>query len=113
MSPYVGITRKQDGGSNGCISNYIPLQDGCYDYDKFAQEDCTTWDTRLGEGVCLQHGSSQVEQTHIFRGHVRTTGMTSSGFQHSSQLLTSLYHHEPSDIDVLQLLLLLHYTLWF
>ena len=25
MSPYVGMTRKQDGGSNGCISNYTTI----------------------------------------------------------------------------------------
>ena len=32
VSPYVGMTRKQDGGSNGCISNYTAI-------------------TRLGAGV--------------------------------------------------------------
>ena len=25
VSPYVGMARKQDGGSNGCISNYMTI----------------------------------------------------------------------------------------
>ena len=25
MSPYVGMAQKQDGGSNGCISNYMMI----------------------------------------------------------------------------------------
>ena len=58
VSPYVGMARKQDGGSNECISNYTTITRLEVDFTRFKAPSCRIrtlpWPTRTptsSEGI--------------------------------------------------------------